>query len=99
LIVHKLWRWIVPILLMAFGPPLTWLAILWSDPMASGLRAPAFVYGLAAMATAPGLIGLSTLPVSGRTKWMVMPLYLTAVVLVLLYALVVFVCVATHDCP
>jgi hypothetical protein len=99
LIMHKATRWIVAILLMGFGPPLTWLAILWSDPVASGLRGPAFIYGLAAMATAPGLIGLSMLPVGIRAKWTITPLYLTAMILMLLYTLVVFVCVATHDCP
>jgi hypothetical protein len=99
LIVHKAMRWIVAILLMGFGPPLTWLAILWSDPVASGLRGPTFLYGLAVMTTAPGLIGLSMLPVGIRARWTIMPFYLTAAILVLLYVLVVFVCVATHDCP
>lgn len=32
-------RGIAAILLMAFGPPLTWLAILWSDPVESGIGA------------------------------------------------------------
>jgi hypothetical protein len=96
---RKAVRWIAPMLLMGVGPPLTWLAILWSDPMASGIRGPALVYGLAALSAVPGLIGLSMLPLRGRTKVLILPLYLTAVVLVLLYTLLVFVCVATHDCP
>ena len=39
------------------------------------------------------------LPLRRRTKGLILPLYLTAVILSLLYTLVVFVCVATHDCP
>ncbi|NUU46158.1 hypothetical protein HP438_04115 [Sphingomonas zeae] len=85
-------------LLMGVGPPLTWLAILWSDPVASGVRGP-LLYGLPALASVPGLTGLSMLPLRRRTKGLILPLYLTAVILSLLYTLVVFVCVATHDCP
>ncbi len=95
----KAMRWITPILLMVCGPPLTWLAILWSDPVASGVRGPPLFYGLAALATVPGLIGLSMLPLRTRAKALILPLYLTALILILLYTLVVFVCVATHDCP
>lgn len=40
-------RWLAGMALMLAGPPLTWLAILWSNPVASGLRNPAFAYGLA----------------------------------------------------
>lgn len=92
-------RGIAAILLMAFGPPLTWLAILWSDPVGSGIGAPALLYALAALASVPGLIGLWMLPWRNRTKALILPLYLTAIVLVLLYTLVLFVCVALHDCP
>lgn len=96
---RKAMRWMTPLLLMGFGPPLTWLAILWSDPVASGIRGPVLVYGLAALATVPGLIGLSMLPVRGRAKSLIAPFYLIGVVFILLYTLLVFACVATHDCP
>lgn len=91
---RKAMRW-----LMGFGPPLTWLAILCSDAVASGIRGPVLVYGLAALATVPGLIGLSMLPVRGRAKSLIAPFYLIGVVFVLLYIQLVFVCVSTQDCP
>ncbi|MET4896918.1 hypothetical protein RN629_07050 [Sphingomonadaceae bacterium jetA1] len=85
--------------LLLFGPPLTWLAILWSDPAASGLPHPAFAYGLAAIAVVPGAIGLSLLPLRTRTKWLILPFYLIAMAVLLSATLVGFVCVAMHDCP
>ncbi len=91
--------WLGGILLMLAGPPLTWLAILWSDPTSSGLRGPVFVYGLALLSATPGGIGLSMLPLRSSTKWLILPLYLVAMALALLTTLVYFVCIATHDCP
>jgi len=85
--------------LILLGPPLTWLAILWSDPVAWGPEGPIFIYGLAALAVTPGLVGLALLPLRKGTKWLILPLYLVAVALVLMTTLVYFVCIATHDCP
>ncbi|WP_267434146.1 hypothetical protein [Sphingomonas sp. GM_Shp_1] len=85
--------------LILLGPPLTWLAILWSDPVAWGPQGPIFIYGLAALAVTPGLVGLALLTVRRSTNWLILPLYLVAVALVLMTTLVYFVCIATHDCP
>ncbi|WP_230483599.1 hypothetical protein [Sphingomonas sp. Leaf21] len=86
-------------ILILLGPPLTWLAILWSDPVASGLRSPVLAYGLAAMSTVPGLVGIALLPLRASTKWLILPLYLVAAALMLMTTLVYFVCIATQDCP
>lgn len=84
---------------MLIAPPLTWLTILWSDPVSWGLRGPAWIYGLAALAMVPGLVGLLRLPVSPAAKWLILPLYLVAMILMFMTTLVYFVCIATHDCP
>ena len=92
-------RWLAGMALMLAGPPLTWLGILWSNPVASGLRTPAFAYGLAVLAATPGMIGLSWLPLRRSSKWLILPLYLVAVAFVLAITLVYFICIAMHDCP
>lgn len=84
---------------MMVVPPALWVAILWSDPRASGLPDPVLAYGLALLAMAPGLIGLALLDLRPGVKWLILPFYLIVMAAALLYAMVAFACVLTQDCP
>ncbi len=84
---------------MVGGPPLFWSVILSLDPVAMGLRGPAVIYSLVALAFLPGIVGLRMLPWRRSTKWLILPLYLVGMAFVMLNLLLIIVCVATHDCP
>ncbi|WP_312488519.1 hypothetical protein [Sphingomonas sp.] len=91
-------RWIGAVMLMLLVPPVSWLSILWSNPARSGLPSPGLAYGLAALVTMPGLIGLVLLDLQGWVKALILPFYLAAMAMMLLVTLGLSACLPMGAC-
>lgn len=85
--------------LLLIAPPLVWLLIIWADQVPSSWSHPIFAYGLVAIAMSPGLAGIWMLRLRSSTKMLLAPLYAASMGFALLALGLLFVCVATHDCP